>query len=192
MGDLTIIPYTIVYMQDFSSQVWYSYLTDWQQELVKTSEMLLEREKGVWGMGYGVLSKENNHEPVPNTELPDYSYIVFPMSKAYEGFLKKYFFDFQLIDKKTYFGKRFRVGRALNPDVREHQRDKYWIYDDVVELCGVGVARKMWDTWLECRNRVFHFFPDEKGKLSLNDSERKLAILADTMTQAVSCMNNSK
>jgi hypothetical protein len=170
-------------MQEFSSQVWYSYLTDWQQELVETAEKLLKREKNRIGA-----------EQIESADffLDDYAFIVFPMAKAYEGFLKKYFFDFQLIDKKTYFGKRFRVGRALNPDVRQHQRDKYWIFDDVVDLCGVGVARDMWETWLECRNRVFHFYPDEKGKLSIEDAEKKLAMMAETMTQAVSCMNGNR
>lgn len=166
-------------MQDFSSQAWYQYLTDWQQELVKTAIQLLEQDE----------EKVATNDPID--DFIDYAYIVFPMAKAYEGFLKKYFYDFGLISKKTYFGKRFRVGRALNPDVRQQQRDRYWIFDDVVRLCGEETAREMWQTWLECRNRVFHFFPDEKGKLSREQAEEKLSMLVLTMDHAVQCIENS-
>lgn len=166
-------------MQDFSSQAWFEYLTDWQRELVQTSESLLSKEK------------EPSVSNAQNLDFIDYSYIVFPMAKAYEGFLKKYFFDQGLIDKRTYFGKRFRVGRALNPDVRQQQRDRYWIFDDVVRFCGESMARELWETWLECRNRVFHFFPDEVGKLSLSQVENKLEKMATAMKNAVSCLSNN-
>ncbi|MGD9129324.1 MAG: hypothetical protein PVJ09_02460, partial [Candidatus Woesebacteria bacterium] len=110
-------------MQNLRLKLWFLVLTPWQQNLVRTSYRLLEREK--------------KH---PNNFV-DYSFIVFSMAKAYEGFLKKVLFDLKLIDKKAYEGRRFRIGRALNPDMREKYRDKFWLYDDLAKQCGERNAR---------------------------------------------------
>jgi len=113
------------------------------------------------------------------------------MAKAYEGFLKKYLLDLGLIDEKTHDSRRFRIGRALNPDVHRNQRDEYWLYDDIEHICGKPLAKQLWQTWLECRNRVFHFFPQEKGKIDLENARKKLDIMTETMENAVSCMSVS-
>ncbi|KUK79482.1 MAG: hypothetical protein XD95_0351, partial [Microgenomates bacterium 39_7] len=94
-------------MSIFSGENWYQYLTDWQIQLADVTSKLLQIH-------------QQDQEP-----LVDYSFIVFPMSKAYEGFLKKLFFDMKLISQETYEGHRFRIGRALNPDVSPNQRDQY-------------------------------------------------------------------
>ncbi len=154
----------------FSSENWYSYLTDWQRQLVDTTSKLIKQQ-------------ENN-----NDYFVDYSFIVFPMAKAYEGFLKKFFLDLRLISVETYEGRRFRIGRALNPDVSYNQRDKYWIYDDVSRYCNGNVARQLWDAWLHCRNRVFHFFPKDQGLLSLADAKSKVEELNLAMREAVACL----
>lgn len=120
-------------------------------------------------------------------KLTDYSFIVFPMAKAYEGFLKQYFLDLGLISESTYFSRRFRIGRALNPDVQENQRDKWWLYDDVVHQCGVATAQSMWSTWLESRNRVFHYFPKKHQSVSLAQAGQHLATIASSMRSAVTC-----
>lgn len=144
---------------------WYQYLDKCQQELVEVSFTLLEKE--------AVLS-----------DFKDFSFIVFPVAKAYEGFLKKVFFDLQLINKETYEGRRFRIGRALNPDVRTYQRDDDWLYDNVEAKFGAPLARQLWDTWLSCRNRVFHYFSDCQQFLSFEQAKEKITIMAQTM-QAV-------
>ena len=108
---------------------WYNYLDIHQRELVDVSFTLLQKKDLLAG-------------------LKDFSFLVFPMSKAYEGFLKKIFYDLQLINRETYQGRRFRIGRAFNPDVREYQRDEDWLYDDVERKFGKDVARQLWNTWL--------------------------------------------
>jgi hypothetical protein len=50
--------------------------------------------------------------------ISDYSFIVAPAAKAYEGYLKEFFFRIGLIDKYTYQSDRFRVGKTLNPSLR--------------------------------------------------------------------------
>ncbi|MBD3279508.1 MAG: hypothetical protein GF390_02230 [Candidatus Pacebacteria bacterium] len=161
-------------MQDLAQQAWFQYLTSWQQKLVRQAHQLLVREQ------------ENQ------TLYDDYSFIVFPMAKAYEGFLKKLLFDQGLITQHVYEGKRFRIGRALNPDIREHQRDKWWLYDNVERKCGSKTARFLWETWLACRNRVFHFFPKAKASLELSEASQRLQMMRDAMRQAVACLEDSE
>ena len=156
-------------MQDYSTSSWFKYLSPRQRDLVRVSYQLLE--------------KQDKDQP-----LADYGFLVFSMSKAYEGFLKKYLLDFNLINYKTYQSRRFRIGRSLNPDVNLKQRDEWWLYDDLVKICNEGVARELWQTWLECRNRVFHFFPEQKGQLSLEEATAKLLKISKAMEVAVACL----
>lgn len=149
----------------------FSYLDAWQQQLVRLAFSLWQRENAT------------------KTHFVDYSFIVFPMAKAYEGFLKQYLLDLKLITPETFQSKRFRIGRALNPDVRQSQRDEFWLYEDVVDLCGPIVAREIWDAWLTCRNRVFHYFPDRESGLSLEQAGHYLQILFEVIQKAISCQN---
>jgi hypothetical protein len=161
-------------MQPFNTRNWYSYLTDWQQQLVEVTGKLLRQ-----------------HEDGDNEYLVDYSFLVFSMSKAYEGFLKKFLYDFELIDQETYEGRLFRIGRALNPQIPQGQRDQYWLYDDVIELCSEETADNLWKAWLYCRNRVFHFFPKDKGLLTFNQAVEKIQQVDRAMAAAVQCYNHN-
>ncbi|HYD34957.1 MAG TPA: hypothetical protein VD999_02725 [Vitreimonas sp.] len=122
------------------------------------------------------------------SHLSDYSFVVFPIAKAYEGFLKNLFFQMGLIDISTYHSRKFRIGRALNPDLHARHRDEQWLYDDIVRSCGAGLARSLWAAWLECRNHIFHYFPNELHGLSLEAVEKRLSMLNDAMQHAQSCM----
>jgi hypothetical protein len=157
-------------LKELHNAHWFACLSKWQGKLVDTSIDLFNRE----------LASE--------VKMDDYSFIIFSMSKAYEGFLKKFLYQMRLINKETYEGKRFRIGRALNPDVGFRQRDEFWLYDDVAQICGPDQAREIWDTWLVCRNRVFHFFPKEKGMLDLSQVRFKLEKLIKAMETASACI----
>ncbi|PIR60448.1 MAG: hypothetical protein COU68_02550 [Candidatus Pacebacteria bacterium CG10_big_fil_rev_8_21_14_0_10_45_6] len=157
------------FLLELSNASWSSYLLPEVQTQVATALKLYERE-----------CKE------PNKFL-DYSFVVFPMSKGYEGFLKQYFFDLGLITTQTYEGERFRIGRALNPDVHENQRDEWWLFDDVARLCGQRTTRMLWDTWLICRNQTFHFFPKKTSQIDLPTAGKRLEMLATAMKAAVAC-----
>ncbi|MCB9813368.1 MAG: hypothetical protein H6772_03100 [Pseudomonadales bacterium] len=156
-------------MRHILDNSWFSFMNDRHRRLVRTAVDLYERE-------YELKS-----------DLEDYSFIVFPMSKAYEGFLKTSFLDLRIIDIKTYEGKRFRIGKALNPDVHENQRDKYWLFDDLEQICGVELARDLWETWLQCRNRVFHYYVNDDNIISLDEAGNKLMQLSNSMKSLVEC-----
>jgi hypothetical protein len=157
----------------FYSESWFAYLDTKQQQLVELSFQLLERERSL------------------SSTYPDYAFMVFPMAKAYEGFLKNYFYDLALIDTSTYEGRKFRVGRALNPDISRNQRDEFWLFDDVEHLCGTSLARELWNTWLECRNRVFHYFPKSEQPLTLERSAEYLERIREVMTDAIACYSEN-
>lgn len=156
-------------MRHILQSEWLGNLPEDQKRLVETSIQLYERES---------LEKE---------KVADYAFIVFPMAKAYEGFLKEKLYKLELIDKNSFEGKRFRIGRALNPDVHENSRDEYWLYDDLAHLCGSEMARELWDTWLVCRNRVFHFYPKEANVLSLETAGSYLLKLSAAMKSFTEC-----
>jgi len=155
----------------FSDQEWFRYLDPRLQNRVDLAETLYLREL-----------KLADQQP-----LVDYTFIVFPMSKAYEGFLKQFLRDQKLITKQTYQSRRFRIGRALNPDIPPSQRNQYWLYDDVAKLCGEELAKDLWDTWLSCRNRLFHFFPGQDQNLTLTQAKEHLLEISNIMTRALSC-----
>lgn len=154
------------FMQTIQQSSWFQYLDPGQQDLVTTSFHLSEQFKD-------------------NNSISDFSFVVFPMAKAYEGFLKRILLDMQLINHKVYYGRRFRIGRALNPDVNPKQRDQWWLYDDVARIFNEELAREIWQTWLECRNHVFHFFPNGDQRLSLIDATSCLNKMQNVMAVTV-------
>lgn len=159
-------------MQRFSlfyTQSWYVGLPAWEKELVRVSLELFSREERM------------------QSEFADYSFVVFSMAKAYEGFLKKYFYDAGFISHVLYTDKRFRIGRALNPDLNPLHQDGQWVYPRIEEACGREVARGLWDTWLQCRNQIFHYFPENQKSVSLIDAGRCIEMMAQAMEMATLC-----
>jgi len=155
------------------SAAWYKYLDKCQQELVSVSLSLANKRNELSG-------------------LNDSSFIVFPMAKAYEGFLKKVFFDMQLINRETYESRRFRIGRALNPDVNSSQRDDDWLYDNVELKFGTKLARQLWDTWLICRNRVFHYFSNCEQFLDFDEALKRIEMMEQAMQAVTNQLNKDK
>lgn len=155
-------------MDTLSKNPWWSYLEEDLQELVKESHLLLTKV-GTW--------EEKFH---------DYAFVVFPAAKAYEGFLKKLFLDLNLISEKQFYGKRFRVGKALNPAIRHSWRRKYGVYDKLTKYCGgdKGLADTLWDTWKLCRNILFHWFPNEKNAISFEEARTKFEMILSAFDKA--------
>ena len=154
--------------QEFLSTEWYRYLDDEHKALVRTTITLLEK-----------------HESLG--QLEDYSFLIFPIAKVYEAFLKRYFLDAGLITQDSYYSKRLRIGRALNPDIRVQHRDEWWLYDDIVRHCGKEVGDELWKAWLEGRNRTVHSFPGETPLTSLATAEKRIQHMSTTMELALKC-----
>lgn len=136
-------------------KVWWDYIHDDLKGLLRESVLLVERV-GKW-----------------DEKFNDYAFVVFPAAKAYEGFLKTLFLDLGFITEKKFYGKRFRIGRALNPSFNRHRKKS--VYDKMVEFCsGKELPDALWDTWKHCRNLLFHWFPNEKNTITYQESKEKV------------------
>lgn len=149
------------------SYPWWSYLESGQQEGLLTSFRLLRQQK-----------------ETPDLNIHDYSFIVFPAAKAYEGFLKKLFLDLGFITKQAYEGDRFRIGKALNPSLEREWRHES-IYDKLVGYCkGEELPEQLWDTWKKSRNTIFHWWPAHRNETTLEESQERLDMIVDTIDSA--------
>lgn len=162
-------------IDNYKESKWFAYLDHGMADLVTQSMMLIESERE--------REKERFH---------DYSFIVFPAAKAYEGFLKKYLYDVGLLSEETFYGRYFRIGRSLNPNLPDKYKDEDWLYDDVAKLCrskGQGeVAKRLWQTWKQARNSLFHyFFPDHKNFISFEEAQVRVRSVAAVMEELVEC-----
>jgi len=160
-----------------------SFLTNenWMRQLEPSQHELVQLSLSLW-----------DQETQIKSEWVDYSFVVFPMAKAYEGFLKSYFLHQGLITESVYRSRRFRIGRALNPDIRPEYRNGEWLYDELEQRCSPQTAQLLWDTWLSCRNQIFHYFPDKVNYLSLKQAEHSLAMILAAMSTALACDRRSK
>jgi len=144
-------------------KIWWRYLHEDLQELLKES-VKLYNSVGVW--------EEKFH---------DYSFVVFPAAKAYEGFLKQVFLDLGFITKEDFNGKHFRVGKALNPSLDKRFREES-VYDKIVDFCqGPALADSMWETWKSSRNLLFHWFPEEKNAITYEEARVNIDLILATM-----------
>ncbi len=146
---------------------WWNYIEEDLRELLNESQMLCNKVE-VW-----------------DEKFHDYAFVVFPAAKAYEGFLKKLFLDLGFISSDDYYGKRFRIGKALNPNLEKFLREKESVYDKLVEYCqGKGLADNLWETWTQSRNLIFHWFPNEKRAITFPEAKERVIMIVNAMDAA--------
>lgn len=116
--------------------------------------------------------------------INDYSFLVAPMAKAYEGYLKDFFLKIGLIDENTYKNDRFRVGKTLNPSLRYK---RFSIYQKLAEVSDHGeeLAEVLWDAWKKGRNETLHYFPHNLKKLTRDEALERI----NEMIQAIIAAN---
>lgn len=136
-----------------------------------------EPMKGLASQSYELLEQNGNKQ--------DYSFAIFPIAKAYEGFLKKLFLDMELISQRQYIGEHFRIGKALNPNLPKRYRSG-WVWDKLTQSCGgVELPLQLWEAWRRGRNKIFHYFPDEKAHIDWAEAREIVNNLAEAMGNAV-------
>jgi hypothetical protein len=121
-----------------------------------------------------------------NKVFYDYSFVVMPASKAYEGFVKDLVYRLGLISEKRYRGKSFRVGKALNPQLAQSNPDQFEaLYDDLERIYqSKELPEMLWQAWKECRNQVFHYFVDREKVINLNQAKQKLQQIMTAIEKA--------
>jgi hypothetical protein len=134
-----------------------------------------------------VLNKLNNFD-----HISDYSFLVAPIAKAYEGFLKDFFLKLRVIDQYGYESDRFRVGKTLNPSLRYK---RFSIYQKLADLDATGeeLAEILWNAWKHGRNEIFHYFPGNIKTIDRDDAENRIYLV---LTAIIKCgeflKNNAK
>jgi hypothetical protein len=158
---------------DLEQKNWWEYIGSDLQNLLIASQSLIN-----WVESWEL----DNSGKKP--EFYDYSFIVFPAAKAYEGFLKKIFLDLGFITQEDYFGKHFRIGRSLNPSLPKDVR-RVEVYEKIVNHCGGHeLADNLWETWSVCRNLTFHWFPDEKNSITLTEAITRVNMILNAFDAA--------
>jgi len=114
----------------------------------------------------------------------DFSYLVFPFAKLYEGFLKKLFLDAKIISEREYHSDHYRIGKALSPNLVRQLADRS-AYKQITDRYGDQLAARLWHTWKDGRNLVFHYFPHNLRSLSRSAAVEHVNQLVGTMHEAV-------
>lgn len=123
--------------------------------------------------------------------ISDFSFLVSPIAKAYEGFLKDFFLRIGIISDEEYESDRFRVGKTLNPSLRYKRFSVYQKLSDFHEK-GEELAETLWDAWKFGRNEIFHYFPNNYKSLSQNEAEDRIGLLLRAIIQAGAFIDQNK
>lgn len=110
----------------------------------------------------------------------DYSFLVFPYAKAYEGFLKQLFKDIGFISHLDYISDHLRLGKLMSPNLvgRLGQRSLYRKIQDTVSQ---DLAERIWSTWKVGRNQIFHYFPHNFKAITFEEAEQTVNNIIQTM-----------
>ncbi|MEK7593062.1 MAG: hypothetical protein AAB508_06830 [Patescibacteria group bacterium] len=140
------------------------------------------------GDGQFLLDDSMNHI---NEDPTDYSYLVFPYAKLYEGFLKDIFLSAEIISQTEYVSDHFRIGKALSPSMVS-RLGKSSAYRQISERYGKDLATELWHAWKEGRNMVFHYFPHNYKALSRDQATILIDRLVTAMDHAVERMREGE
>jgi|SRR3989344_496334 len=155
-------------MLDKNSQLW-SYLSEGQRSLITEGEYLFEDAR----------------LKLPIHPLTDYSYVVFPFAKAYEGFLKQFFLDLKFIKLWQYESDHFRIGKVLSPFLQKRLK-KNSVYGQLIDRFGDStLADALWNGWKQGRNTIFHYFPHNLHAVTFPQAEHIIEELLRVMEQAI-------
>jgi len=100
----------------------------------------------------------------------DYSFLVFPFAKAYEGFLKQLFLDVKFISHLDYISDHLRLGKLLSPNLVNKLKERS-LYKKIKDKAGQELADKIWNAWKLGRNQVFHYYPHNLKALTFSQAE---------------------
>jgi hypothetical protein len=110
----------------------------------------------------------------------DYSFVVFPFAKAYEGYLKQVFLDVKFISHLDYISDHFRVGKLLSPNLAEKVGERS-LYVQITESISQEFADKVWYTWKLHRNEIFHYYPHNLKAITFDEATKVINTVTHTM-----------
>lgn len=115
-----------------------------------------------------------------NYQFKDYSFLIFPYAKAYEGYLKQLFLDIKFISHLDYISDHFRLGKMLSPHLIGRLGDRS-LFKKIQDQRGSELAERIWQTWKLGRNEIFHYFPHNLKAVSFPEAEKIIENIVETM-----------
>ncbi len=152
-------------MKDNHKEFW-QYLSPTQKDLILEGQYLLKN-----------IISNNAYQ------FKDYSFIIFPFAKAYEGYLKKLFKDTGLISHLDYINDHLRLGKLMSPNLINRLKERS-IYKKIKEKTTKDLADKIWNTWKLGRNQIFHYFPHNLKSVGFKEAEKIVNQIIETMKEA--------
>ncbi len=111
----------------------------------------------------------------------DYSFLVFPYAKAYEGFLKQVFLDVRFITHLDYISNHFRLGKVLSPHMIQKLGQNKSLYVQIEKTINRDFAEKVWTTWKLHRNEIFHYYPHNLKAITFGEADGIAKQITKTM-----------
>lgn len=152
-------------MRDAYREFW-QYLPKEQQDLILQGDYIT-----------GELIQRQQHS------FKDYSFVVFPYAKAYEGFLKQLFKDIGFISHLDYISDHLRLGKLMSPNLADRLGERS-LYTKIYRVSTRDLADKIWSTWKIGRNQVFHYFPHNLKALTYAEAQHLVNMIVQTMQEA--------
>lgn len=147
-----------------TSEFW-QYLSQSQKDLIREGQYLMEE-----------VVKDNAYQ------FKDYSFLVFPFAKAYEGFLKQIFKDIGFISRLDYISDHLRLGKLMSPNLIGKLGERS-LYFKIESRSGRGLADKVWNVWKRGRNQIFHYFPHNLKAISFEEATTIVNEIIETMEE---------
>lgn len=152
------------YLINKGSSFW-SYLSQGQRDLLEEGLYLMDD-----------VIKDHAYQ------FKDYSFLVFPFAKAYEGFLKQIFRDKKLISRLDYISDHLRLGKLMSPNlVGKLGPDS--LYIKIQNRYSQSLADRIWNVWKNGRNQIFHYFPHNLKAISFNEAREICMEVLRTMNE---------
>lgn len=152
-------------MEDQYAQFW-AYLSQPQKDLILEGHYLMDE-----------VEKHGSYQ------FKDYSFMIFPFAKAYEGFLKQLLKDIKFISHLDYISDHLRLGKLLSPHLEERLGERS-LYRKIREASSQQLADSIWQTWKIGRNEIFHYFPHNVKSANFMESKQIIERIIGTMQTA--------
>lgn len=121
-------------------------------------------------------------------QFKDYSFLVFPFAKAYEGFLKKIFRDKKLISRLDYISDHLRLGKLMSPNLIGKLGEDS-LYLKIKNQYSQELADKVWNVWKNGRNQIFHYFPHNTKAIAFSEARGICLNIIHTMEEVYEKLN---
>ena len=97
---------------------------------------------------------------------------------------KKLFLDLGMIHYDDYYGDEIRIGRLLNP---HYKHENHNVFQKMCNhsLEGKNLSKRLWETWKNGRNLIFHYFPHNFKRLSFDQAVNEIDEIVASMGAAV-------